>query len=354
MYPKGHAPGIYFNMPEDEYHADPALSCSGIKLLLDDPEEFWFKTKHLNDNAPEQESSKAADRGTMWHHKLLTPETFDDVYAKGFDPQDFPDAKYICDTVDELKSALLLESVEFKPSWGAQKLLEVCPDTIIYSKDKSILKADGKEVVKADDWHDMCQAMSNIRSNEKFSSVFENGYPEVSIFWVDEDTGVPCRSRIDWLKAGVLLDYKTMSLSRGKKFDDVCRNKLRFESYDLQAVMYTIGRRAVAKVIEDSWDSETNNFNAVHGNVSDEFIKNLLSEKDPLFGFVFQRTEAPFSIRGIHLKESIYETSPWGQGLMKFCEGIESYRKHFEKFGKDRWVDSRGIVAVEDHEVYYP
>ena len=36
-----HKPGIYFNMPEQEYHADPSLSTSGIKLLLQDPEEYW-------------------------------------------------------------------------------------------------------------------------------------------------------------------------------------------------------------------------------------------------------------------------------------------------------------------------
>jgi hypothetical protein len=33
--------GIYLNLPEDDYHADPALSASGIKKLLQSPADYW-------------------------------------------------------------------------------------------------------------------------------------------------------------------------------------------------------------------------------------------------------------------------------------------------------------------------
>ena len=36
--------GIYFNMPEDEYHAQEGLSSTGVKELLQSPVNFWFTT----------------------------------------------------------------------------------------------------------------------------------------------------------------------------------------------------------------------------------------------------------------------------------------------------------------------
>lgn len=36
--------GIYFNMPEDEYHAQEGLSSTGIKEMLQSPTNFWFNS----------------------------------------------------------------------------------------------------------------------------------------------------------------------------------------------------------------------------------------------------------------------------------------------------------------------
>ena len=36
------ADGFYFDLPEDDYHAIPALSASGIKNLLISNPDFWF------------------------------------------------------------------------------------------------------------------------------------------------------------------------------------------------------------------------------------------------------------------------------------------------------------------------
>jgi hypothetical protein len=41
--------GIYLNLPEDDYHADPALSASGIKKLLQSPADYWFTSVHNPD-----------------------------------------------------------------------------------------------------------------------------------------------------------------------------------------------------------------------------------------------------------------------------------------------------------------
>ena len=38
-----HAPGIYFGLPEEEYHADRSLSASGIKDIHVTPLTFWLR-----------------------------------------------------------------------------------------------------------------------------------------------------------------------------------------------------------------------------------------------------------------------------------------------------------------------
>lgn len=357
-FPKKYAPGIYFNLPDHEYHSDPSLSCSGIKLLLSDHEEFW--DQRINPNAPEKESGSSADKGRMWHMNLMEAEKFSRKYVKGFDPDDYPDAK-ICDTLSELKKEMEENGLEFKSSWSTDRLLEVIeqmfPDRIIYSKDeKRVSHFDGAEIVKASDWKEMKEAENCMMSHPEFSRVFKNGHPEVSIFWIDPDTDIPCKCRIDWLKVKSAIDYKTMSLMRGSNFDASCRSKLRFESYDLQSVMYTEAIKEIKKLILNSWNEQKGWWDCVHGSVNKEFISDFINEPETKFAFVFQRTERPFSIRGLYVPERDANdfSSPWSQGMKKFTEGLGKYKFFWEKFGERKWIDDRGIIKVEDHEIYYP
>ena len=70
--------GIYFDLPIDQYHADPAISSSGIKLLLKNPQKYWDKSA-MN---PEKESADtdALRVGKAMHCLLLEPEKFEDEF----------------------------------------------------------------------------------------------------------------------------------------------------------------------------------------------------------------------------------------------------------------------------------
>src|ERR1700722_18275726 len=91
-------PGIYFNMPVDEYHRIPALSNSGIKQLLVSPLNYWHH--NLNPDRTEERDTAAQRFGTATHCRLLEPACFPERYATEVHADDFPGA---LDTVDDLK-----------------------------------------------------------------------------------------------------------------------------------------------------------------------------------------------------------------------------------------------------------
>src|SRR5690349_5803745 len=86
-----HVPGIYFGMPEEEYHADRSLSASGIKDIHVTPLTFWMRSG-FNENRLD-DSSEPKERGKAFHARLLEgPEAFKARYAIAPDIADYPDA----------------------------------------------------------------------------------------------------------------------------------------------------------------------------------------------------------------------------------------------------------------------
>src|ERR1700733_838576 len=94
-------PGIYFDMPEADYHAAEGLSCSGIKHLTVSKLNYW----HMNlDPEREPEDDTGARRfGKAVHSLALEPERFRRTFALKPAPEDHPGALV---TADDMKSFL--------------------------------------------------------------------------------------------------------------------------------------------------------------------------------------------------------------------------------------------------------
>jgi exodeoxyribonuclease VIII len=89
----------------------------------------------------------------------------------------------------------------------------------------------------------LAQAMAkSLRANTAIANLlFNPGEAEVSAYWVDEDTGVPCRVRPDWVnfcQAGdILFDVKTTIDASPAGFSKTVVNM----AYDFQAAFYADG-----------------------------------------------------------------------------------------------------------------
>ena len=96
--------------------------------------------------------------------------------------------------------------------------------------------ADGKTPVKRDVWDAAHEMTRVVLAHLILGKVYASGKAEVSMFWRDQEFGVNCRARADWLPdyMPIVLDYKTAeSCSR-----DALQKALLNYGYALQAVHY--------------------------------------------------------------------------------------------------------------------
>ena len=114
-------PGIYFGMPEEEYHAIPALSASGLKKLSASSMDFWANS-WLNLDREESESAYL-DYGKAVHAFVLEgEEAYLSRYALELDADDFDN---VITSSDEIKAAIRKFSTmaSVKPSGTTKQAL---------------------------------------------------------------------------------------------------------------------------------------------------------------------------------------------------------------------------------------
>lgn len=73
------APGIYFKLPSEIYHKDPALSRSNLVDLLDTPFSYWVNS-WMNPNRKEKKKTVAMNRGSAFDCLLFEPQLFKKRY----------------------------------------------------------------------------------------------------------------------------------------------------------------------------------------------------------------------------------------------------------------------------------
>lgn len=197
-------PGLYDDIPEATYHADPcapelgrSLSVTGAKKLLPPscPARFAYERDHG------QAPRAAFDFGHAAHALVLG------VGAP-------------------------IHSVE-ADDWRSKAAREEADEA----------RADGRVPLLAKD-HRRAQDMADaVRAHPLASAVLSEGKPEVSAFWVDEATGVTCRGRFDWLRSNALVDYKTTTAGNASpaRFGKTAADF----GYHQQAAWYSDGAQAL-------------------------------------------------------------------------------------------------------------
>lgn len=264
--PEGIVPGIYYNMPDDVYHGDSAISSTGLKKMLpeDDndkahPMEYWEQSV-LNPDRKALDTS-AMRLGRQYHTLVLQPEKFD----------------------WEVKAGIATS------------------------------KVDG--MIGEGDYNKLLAMKNEIMRSPQLSALLSGGHPEVAIFWIDEETGIRCRIKIDYLHPKWTLDLKSINGSTASK------RKLRYETldrdYDVSAVMYNEGLR-VAR--EKGW---------------------FLGEEHNNFILLFQGKDAPYTPRPININDKVL-----AKAHEDFRLGLRIYKENIEKYGNSRWSNDQ--YRIED------
>lgn len=327
-------PGIYFGMPEDEYHGADGLSCSGMKQLAVSPLNYWHN--NLNPDRLPPEETYPQRFGKAVHCWLLERDSFWEKYAVALSQDDF---EGLLVTIDDLKAYCVEKGIDSKAK-RKQELIDRITATgehpPIWDVELACFEetAAGKALLKKAEVAHITKVGQLIEADQTMSAILSGGMPEVSFFVEDPETGVMLKARMDYVKPLVTIDVKTFSNSRGKPTDKVVFDAIFYEKYNLQCAFY-------AKVRELARQQLAAGEIATHGAVSEKWLKAFTENAKHGFGFVFIESDEPFDMRAVQLRQAetpgadsnIY----WLSATMQIDELTQKYVECRNKFGDAPW-----------------
>ncbi|EKS5419435.1 exodeoxyribonuclease VIII [Salmonella enterica] len=195
-------PGIYYDIPNEAYHAGPGVSKSQLDDIADTPAIYLWRK-----NAPvDTEKTKTLDTGTAFHCRILEPEEF----SKRF---------IIAPEFNRRTSAGKEEEKTF---------LEECART-------------GRTVLTAEEGRKIELMYQSVMALPLGQWLVESaGYAESSVYWEDPETGILCRCRSDKIipEFHWIMDVKTTA--------DIQRFRTAYYDYryHVQDAFYSDGYRA--------------------------------------------------------------------------------------------------------------
>jgi hypothetical protein len=337
-------PGIFFGMSEEDYFSVQALSASGIKWLRQSPLDYWARQPWLNPNYEPEEESFARTLGKAYHKRILEgAEAFATNYAPKLEADE-----HMLVTIDHLKAELEKRGL---PKTGKtkqeliDKLLEHAPScgSMIWAVKEALYLQDhaGKVFLPQGVIDRIELAAAMIEKSPTLGQAFRGGYPEVSIFWMDEETGCPCKCRVDYLKPKAIVDLKTISEEHGREFARAVDRDFANYRYAFQATHYIQGVDAALDLMKEGqiFGGVPLTFTEAMINADPEQRRSLyvFQQKGPApiaCGKVFNRQGAMFQICAAHLETA-----------------RRTHVEYMAKFGADPWVTDYPITEFQDDEV---
>ena len=195
----------------EEYHADPAISASQLKKVMQSPYHYW--SAYLDPSRTPTIATSAMKLGSLTHCCVLEPDQVSARY--GITP----------DRRSNAGKALAAE-----------------------------MEASGIEAVTAQEMEQALAMAASVRSNSTVSSLLSNGAAEQSFWW--DDIAAPemrCKCRPDWLSADgeTIVDLKTCQDASPTGFASAIGRFF----YQVQAAHYlcgTLAKRFVFVAVEKS------------------------------------------------------------------------------------------------------
>ena len=161
-------PGVHYGVPFSEYRQWDAINPSFLTTLSN---ETPYHAKYdLNHPKPETDATRV---GRALHSKILEPATFDDFWTVlTEDPPRRPSDRQ---RNAKTPSAATLAAIEF---WDG-------------------IAASGKDIIKPKEYA-LVTAMAKEVCRQQCVNLVSGGKAEVCIVWQDPDTGLTCKSRLDY------------------------------------------------------------------------------------------------------------------------------------------------------------
>lgn len=262
--PKGLDEGIYFELSNDAYHADPALSRSGIKDILISERDHWENSRMNPDR--EEKRSEAMKFGVRCEMFLFEEKKFRKHYNIALG------------------------------NYNAAR-----PETLTRMEFENIV-----------------MSARILREDPKMVNLLSNGVPQVSIFYRCPTTGIMLKVRPDLLKLMGCVDLKRVKSIQTNPIGWFIHD----HAYDIQEVM-CIDAVVQAKQRMAAIDPKFKIVGAHDKAWLKEFMANPVTD----FRFIFQRSVKPYIYRVDFMSQYIRlkARKRMMTGVFKYKAAIEKY-----------------------------
>lgn len=221
--------GLYPDMSNEDYHAGPGISCTGLHLMRKNPARYWAFSP-MNPNRPPAEEKDGQFAGTLCHCATLEPDQFG--------------ARYIVVPENAPAYPTARSWASKNPSIDSQRAMGWWSDFKLANP--------GRRFITLAEYETAMRQAESIRKLPDLAQVFARGTAEQAAYWIDPETGVLCRCKPDWefpcsALASILCDVKTY----GDASDDAFAAQVARKYYDWQDVFYSSGfAHAARRVVE--------------------------------------------------------------------------------------------------------
>lgn len=343
-----HEDGIHFGLAEELYHADPALSNSGIKNLLISPLTYWVES-HMNTGWPGVPNSEAKEDGKAFHKWITEGKAaFDETYAVKLDKDDYPDA---LKSGDDLRA--WLKDYEL-PRGGTiaamcERIHDADPNVELWPVIDREHREENASKILIDSMTAIQIAFRAgiIDLHPVAHKAFRGGYPEVSIFWHDPETGIRMKCRVDYLKTKAIVELKTFANMMDKPLDMAIANTIAQRRYHIGAAVYLDAIDQAKRMIREGGEYV---FDDVPKDWLDEFGKS--DEHSFVFVFLEKGAVPNLRIREYRKRHTTGEANMyWINGHRAFRDALDLYKRCIETFGTDPWIAPQPMTPLADEEM---
>lgn len=254
--------GVYFNIPEAQYHDLKRMSASNIKNVLISIPTFWAKSWMNPEREEVETDTKAKILGSAYHVAIFEPDTLDARYA-GEPDIDAADGILTTDTQvkAELKElGLPITKAGENALERAWRLVDAGYDD---QKIAAIIKGEfqeslaGRQAIASKYWNQIQRDIERIKSNPEIYELVTGGASEVTILWTDPDSGIPMKARIDKLKKNLFVDLKSFANANGKPVNQAILDQVQYYKYYLSMRVYQIAIRMIKEQDLQAMDAQT-------------------------------------------------------------------------------------------------
>lgn len=351
--------GLYFGLPEEDYHSIPALSSTGLKNMLISSPDFYFNSwlNPLREEDQEDGENKEWRKfGKASHTRILEGKTvFDSLYCV-----EFIAPEGCLDTISDMKKALDDLGVPAQSKWKKADyiaaVMAVNPNALIFDvqKERYFRETNGRIQLTQREMRRIELAAAMIEKHPELQYCFRGGHPEVTVIWSEqrinpgngEIVTLWFKARIDYLKPRVITELKTFTNKRGKPIDGPTGGVL----YETMAgLKYHIGVRfyvsAIQKAVMFANQNMTTTYSVQRFGPAPGFLAELAKASSHEFFFVFQKKGGAPLARGKRFGAKLRMME---QAEISINRAIELFIENYALYGSEIWVDNTPITEFED------